>query len=267
LQLKHARWLILMHQLPPQPDYFRVKVWRRLRAIGAAPLKNSVYVLPNTPEAREDFEWLSREIVAGNGEATLCEANMISGTTDREVELLIAHSAKDKSSQADLGERTVPVARKRPRGATWVTRTNVHVDRIASAWLIRRFIDPKARFKFVAPVGYRAKKGELRFDMFDAEYTHVGALCTFEVLMEAFRLADDDALRAVADLVHDIDCKDDSFGREETRQTDDELKRIYALNSSDYARLDVGGMLFESLYAMFGGDVALFSLNDAKLRG
>src|SRR5687768_17106972 len=134
------RWLILMHQLPPQPDYFRVKVWRRLRSIGAVSLKNSVYLLPNTPEAREDFEWLLREISAGQGEATLCEANLLAGITDKEAEMLIAAAAKEgDSSQADPSRRAVPVASVRPRGATWVTRRNVHVDRISSAWLIRRF--------------------------------------------------------------------------------------------------------------------------------
>ena len=250
---KHPRWLILMHQLPPQPDYFRVKIWRRLRAVGAAQLKNSVYVLPNTPEAREDFEWLSREIVAGKGEATLCEANMISGTTDKEVQLLIAHSTKDKSSQADRSRRTMPVVRSRPSGATWVTRRNIHVDRIGSAWLIRRFIDPKAKFKFVDASGYRGKGGELRFDMFDAEFTHVGPACTFEVLVQAFGLQRDQALRAVGEIVHDIDFKDDTFGREETREAAEELSRLYSGHASDVARLDVGGALFENLYAMFGG--------------
>jgi hypothetical protein len=252
---KRPRWLILMHQLPPQPDYFRVKIWRRLRAVGAAQLKNSVYVLPNTPEAREDFEWLSREIMAGKGEATLCEANMIAGTTDKEVELLIAHSTKDRSSQADRSRRSVPVVKSRPRGATWVTRRNVHVDRIASAWLIRRFIDPRSKFKFVAAAGYRKKKSELRFDMFDAEFTHVGASCTFEVLVRAFGLQRDPALRAVSEIVHDIDFKDDAFGREESREVAEELSRIYASHTSDVARLDVGGALFENLYAMFGGQL------------
>jgi hypothetical protein len=178
---------------------------------------------------------------------------MISGTTDKEVELLISHSTKDRSSQADRVRRRIPIVRSRPRGATWVTRRNVHVDRIASAWLIRRFIDAKAKFKFVEPVGYRRKSSELRFDMFDAEFTHVGASCTFEVLVQAFGLQRDEALRAVGEIVHDIDCKDDTFAREETKQTADELSRIYAGNPSDVARLDVGGMLFENLYAMFGG--------------
>jgi hypothetical protein len=234
-----------------------VKVWRRLRSIGAVSLKNSVYLLPNTPEAREDFEWLLREIAAGKGEATLCEANLLAGITDKEAEMLITAAAKeDKSSQADPSKRrAIPVARVRPRGATWVTRRNVHVDRISSAWLIRQFIDPRARFKFVQAEGYRAEKGELRFDMFDAEFTHVGASCTFEVLIRAFGLQRDRALRAIAEVVHDIDCKDDSYLRDETPETARALADLYSREPSDEARLDAGGFLFENLYAMFGGKI------------
>ena len=73
------------------------------------------------------------------------------------------------------------------------------------------------------------------------------------MLLSAFGLGSDEALRAVGEIVHDIDYKDDLFGREETRDTAVELNRIYARNASDYARLDEGAMLFESLYAMFGG--------------
>lgn len=69
------------------------------------------------------------------------------------------------------------------RGRVWVTRTGVHVDRIASAWLVKRFIDPEATFKFVPAKGYVPEPGELRFDMFDAEFTHEGDRCTFEVLV------------------------------------------------------------------------------------
>ncbi|MDC0685371.1 chromate resistance protein [Sorangium sp. wiwo2] len=69
------------------------------------------------------------------------------------------------------------------RGRTWVTRKNIHVDRIASAWIIRRFLDPEACFKFVSGKGYSPEPGELRFDMFEAEFTHEGDRCTFEVLL------------------------------------------------------------------------------------
>src|SRR5262249_52819736 len=90
------------------------------------------------------------------------------------------------------------------RGRTWVTRRGVHVDRMASAWLIRRFVDPGARFKFVPAKGYKPEKGELRFDMFEAEFTHEGDRCTFEVLIERFLLADP-ALGPIGAVVHDID--------------------------------------------------------------
>ena len=63
-----GHWLLLIHQLPPKPDYFRVKIWRRLQAIGAVAIKNSVYVLPFNDEAMEDFQWLRREITAGGGD-------------------------------------------------------------------------------------------------------------------------------------------------------------------------------------------------------
>src|SRR6185312_4139949 len=89
-------------------------------------------------------------------------------------------------------------------GRTWVTRKGIHVDRMASAWLIRRFIDPAAQFKWEAPKGYVPKDGELRFDMFEAEFTHVGNLCSFEVLLQ--RTAHKDpALQTIAEIVHDID--------------------------------------------------------------
>ena len=75
-----------------------------------------------------------------------------------------------------------------------MTRAGVHVDRIACAWLIRRFIDPEARFKFVPGKGYAPQPGELRFDMFEGEFTHEGDRCTFEVLLARAGL-DDPALQ------------------------------------------------------------------------
>src|SRR5215831_18759024 len=66
------------------------------------------------------------------------------------------------------------------QGRVWVTRTGVHVDRIACAWMIRKFIDADAGFKFVPPKGYVPEKNELRFDMFEAEFTHEGDRCSFE---------------------------------------------------------------------------------------
>ena len=96
------------------------------------------------------------------------------------------------------------------RGRTWVTRRGIQVDRIASAWLIRRFIDPEANFKFVTAKGYQSQAGELRFDMFDGEFTHEGDRCSFEVLQDRLGLADP-ALKPIAEIIHDLDMKDSKY--------------------------------------------------------
>src|ERR1041385_6433804 len=81
-----TRWLLLIHQIPPKPDYFRVKIWRRLQRLGAVPIKNSVYVLPRNEQTQEDFQWLVREISEGGGEASVCEARFVDGLADDEIE-------------------------------------------------------------------------------------------------------------------------------------------------------------------------------------
>ena len=136
------------------------------------------------------------------------------------------------------------------RGRTWVTRQGVYVDRIASAWLIRRFIDPEARFKFVSAKGYTPAPGELRFDMFEAEFTHQGDRCTFEVLLERAGL-DDPALRAIAEIVHDIDLKDAKFGRDEAAGIASLIAGIARAHPNDEERLAQGVAVFENLYASF----------------
>src|SRR6059058_3671304 len=83
-----GRWLLLIHQIPPKPDYFRVKVWRRLQRLGAVAIKNSVYVLPKNEQTQEDFQWVLREIVEGGGDASLCEARFVEGLSDDQVEAL-----------------------------------------------------------------------------------------------------------------------------------------------------------------------------------
>ena len=83
-----SRWLLLIHQIPPKPDYLRVKIWRRLQRLGSVPVKNSVYVLPKSEQAQEDFQWVLREVIESGGDASLCEARFVDGLTDNEVEEL-----------------------------------------------------------------------------------------------------------------------------------------------------------------------------------
>ena len=136
------------------------------------------------------------------------------------------------------------------RGRSWVTRVGIHVDRIASAWLIRRFIDPDATFKFVAARGYVPQPGELRFDMFEAEYSHEGDMCTFEVLCERFEL-EVPGTRAIAELVHDIDLKDKKFGRLEAPGLAAQIAGISMLHREDETRLLRGSESFDELLTYF----------------
>jgi hypothetical protein len=316
-----TRWLLLIHQIPPKPNYLRVKIGRRLQRLGATAIKNSVYVLPRSDQAYEDFEWVTREIKESGGEASVCEARFVEGLSDDQIEALF-----DAAREADYAEileearslQTSLKRRKKPdeelryqvesgvvrlrkrladvvaldffganggqaaeallssleqqlresiaavvpetekpdtaadqvRGRSWVTRKGVHVDRMASAWLIQRFIDPEARFKFVPGRGHQPVPGELHFDMFEAEYTHEGDRCTFEVLLKRFGLKEP-ALKPIAEIVHDIDLKDSKFARPEALGLDRLIAGICMATKDDESRLAQGRALFDGLYEYF----------------
>jgi hypothetical protein len=309
------RWLLLIHQIPPKPNYLRVKIGRRLQRLGAVAIKNSVYALPSSDQAQEDLQWVLREIVDSGGEGSICESRFVDGLTDTQVEALFnaardadyeavlkeARAAGEGRGEADadasalaarlrrrlaavaaidffgastrfgaesavaaIEERVRAMSTREPQaatssptshidvsgGRTWVTRRGIHVDRMASAWLVRRFIDPAARFKFVSGKGYEPDPGELRFDMFEAEFTHSGDCCTFEVLLTEFSLSDP-ALRPIAEIVHDIDLKEDKFGREETRGIDRLIAGIAMTHREDEMRLSRAAAVFDDLYEYF----------------
>ena len=241
---RKRRWLLLIHQLPPEPAYIRVKVRRRLHKLGAVALKSSVYVLPESDQHLEDFQWLASEIVGDGGEATICSASFIAGTSDRDIDLLLAGAEQPTA-------RAVPLPALPPTGTVWVTRGNVFVDRMASAWLIRRFIDPSARFKFVSRRGARPRRGEVRFDMYGGEFTHQGDRCTFEMLLERFQLGGSRALRTIGEIVHDLDLKDEKFRRPETPGVLAVLQGIVASVPRDADRLARAAAMFDGLHDRF----------------
>ena len=138
----------------------------------------------------------------------------------------------------------------RLRGITWVTRKNLFVDRLACGWLIRRFIDQEAVFKFVRGPHYTLQPGELRFDLFDGEFTHEGDRCTFEVMIARCQLRDR-GLVPLAEIVHDIDLKDDKFNRRETDGFRALLTGLVSSHPDDDQRLEEGIRLFENLYTYF----------------
>ena len=131
----------------------------------------------------------------------------------------------------------------------WVTRRSIHIDRIASAWLIRRFVDPRARFRFVDSKE-PPRRGELRFDMVGGDFSHEGDRCTFETLVGRTGLIDR-ALAEVGEIVHDIDLKDDKFGRPEAPGIERLIGGLALANPRDEERLERGLTLFDELYQSF----------------
>lgn len=316
------RWLLLAHQLPSQPSKQRVKVWRRLQAVGAVLLKNSVYVLPNTAESREDFEWLRGEIVADGGEAVVFTADTVDElTTDQVVAAFTAARQEDwhelreraealrEAREAARGEpgaeggpepvgreiRTlrnraaqidridffdapgrdealaaiegvaatalsIPGAPDRPvsdhlpedyRGSRWLTRPRPGIDRTASAWLIRRFIDPDAEFRFADHVS--ADEDAIPFDMFGVEFGHRGESCTFETLLEVFGL-EEPALARIARIVHDLDLRHNTSTDAEAATLGRVVAGMREAIPEDAELLDRGMGIFEALYRSFRRD-------------
>ncbi len=141
-------------------------------------------------------------------------------------------------------------------GRIWVTRRGIKVDRMASAWLVLRFVDPRSRFRFIDPKSAAKRAGEIGFDMVGGEFTHDGERCTFETLLARLGF-DDAALRAIAEIVHDVDLKDGKFGRPDTQGVQRLIQGIVERHPDDTERLSRGCALFDDLYASFGGKATL----------
>src|SRR5262249_28625708 len=171
------------------------------------------------------------------------------GAAGREIaEGLVSDLEQQATSRSAPALRTPRLADL--RGRTWVTRKGVHIDRIASVWLVRRFVDEQATFKFVPARGYRPEPGEVRFGMVQADFTHDGDRCTFEVLVTPLAL-DDAALEPIAQIVHDIDLKDEKFGRPEAIGIDHLIAGIAMAHREDEERLARGAAVFDDLPEYF----------------
>ena len=325
-------WILLIHQLPPKPTNLRVRIWRKLQKLGAVAIKNSVYLLPATEKAHEDFQWLKQEIESTGGEASVFKAASVEGATDEEIiaafrkarddefgaiaaefdgltgaireqargkhlsagrlsaheteidklhaeleriaandffaaagrvvafaayercqkELRAVHGPKAKPSSSKTADGKLDVAKY--QGRRWLTRRNLHIDRLASAWLIKQFIDKRPRFYFVAdgePI-----EGAIPFDMFGAEFTHQGEDCTFETMLKRFGLTENRGLREIAEIVHDIDLKDDKFHRLEAAGLNAIIDGLSNVLRDDRKLLQQTTVLFDALHALLSKDAA-----------
>jgi hypothetical protein len=313
------RWLLFVHQLPSDPSNLRVRTWRRLQQLGAIPIKQAVYVLPDTAAAREDFEWLKTEVSAAGGSASVFAAESVDSWSDdalveefrksgqdayaalaHDVEQVVKRTGRTKTSRgtrAPALPRLLNILRERLtaidavdffgsagrdrvlglmqqlegrtrgggstqpsgakgsgdrtayRGRIWVTRPRPGVDRMSSAWLIRRFIDRDARFGFAAD-RESVPEQTVPFDMFGVDFSHQGEGCTFETLCAVFEIKDP-AVARIAAIVHDLDLKDARFGAPEAATVAAMIEGLQLSNTDDDALLAHGITLFESLYRSF----------------
>ena len=131
------------------------------------------------------------------------------------------------------------------RNRVWVTRPRPGVDRVTSAWLIRKFIDPKAKFAF-APEDKKPAKA-VPFDMYEGGFGHRGEDCTFETLLKVFHIRDK-KVSVMAEVVHDADLFDEKFGRKEGFGIDEVMKGWAQLGLNDQELLKRGMQLAEGLY-------------------
>jgi hypothetical protein len=262
-----AGWLLLVISLPSNRATPRMRVWRALKGLGAAVLRDGVYLLPDSPSAHVAFTQQAAAVKRSGGTAQVLRVDAPAVEQDRQFRALFDRAAdyarilqNARKLKSDLSPRrhaaasrsmkqlrreyesihatdyfpgpaalqagellaevemalTAPgepsmqtgcipqLNRKDYRGRTWATRARPWVDRLASAWLIKRFIDPKARivwFKDPKTCPRRA----LGFDFDGAAFTHVGARVTFEVLLASFALEGDKGLERLGQLVHYLD--------------------------------------------------------------
>lgn len=310
------RWLTLLLSLPPTPTRHRVGIWRKLKRIGALKLRGAAWILPETPETTELFQWLIQEVRTFRGEATLLRVDRIETMRDEELKALfhkeraaeyevVGRGCNEIVSQLGRQRRLQPAAleplkgrlealkreldriraidyldspagrraaglwetaskrlraaEQRPRpagsrhhavpppGSTWVTRPRPHIDRIASAWLIKRFIDPEAKFGFADEADV-AKKG-IPFDVLGAEYGHHGEDCTFETLLKRAGLKDR-RLKVIAEIVHEADLHDAKFARPEARGVDLAVRGLATTIQEDEELLERGMVVFDGLYGV-----------------
>ncbi|TKB23723.1 chromate resistance protein [Desulfopila sp. IMCC35006] len=309
-------WIIFSYTVPASDARARMRIWRRVTAIGAVQLKTGLQILPYRDDLQEQVSWLIREVNNLGGEAVAVQCEKVEAVTNQQIEQLFqaqvdpeftsiqeeARSLIDfmenrvnETSNKELfaalqklrkrceavrerdffpsgaagktlsvldsiseqlrypAKKTIPAMQLDPNdfsGRIWVTRARPYIDRLGSAWLIKKFIDLDAQFLFLQTGEMPdLDRDQLPFDMAVGDFTHQGELITFEVLIRDFSLKDP-ALDRISELVRCIDIQ------EETLPDDAALLKtiidgLVATGQDDHQLLKQANLLFDSLYAGF----------------
>ena len=305
--MSNKKWFFFSFSVPSRLQGFRVKIWRRLNALGAVQIKNSIYVLPASEQSQEQLTWMGKETDEQGGESLIIANGNLLNIADSQVAAAFTRT-RDEDYRA-LGEEILSVVaepdsqerlaalrklEKRleairaidffPSGKgaalqklldeaqrahavpptvipqanaqcyrqkTWITRANPYVDRLASFWLIKRFIDPAPRIVFLqeseaVPIG----PDVVSFDMPQADFTHVGGLITFEVLADAFGLAEQVPQR-MREVIKAIDLEELDAAPAETPGIKRMLDGLVAANEDDHVRTEQALTFFDTLLASY----------------
>ena len=302
---------ILIATLPTQPSAVRLRVWRALKALGCAALRDGAYVLPLAHA--QELDALAQEVRQHGGAASVLALAPRDAAQEAELVAQFDRSAAfatwqegARSSLAELPQLRETEARRRARqvsdalaalqridyypgtasaqaqaelaqlqhavdqrfsrgepqavagalpalkrtsfqGKCWATRARPWVDRLASAWLIRRFIDPRARFAWLDD-GLQLPRGAIGFDFDGARFTHVGHRVTFEVLVASFGLGADPALQPIAAAVHFLDAG--GIPVAQAAGLEAVLAGLRELHTDDDRLAEAAGAIFDALYAL-----------------
>lgn len=305
--MNNKNWLFFSFSVPSRLQGFRVKIWRKLNALGAVQIKNTVYVLPASEHTQEQLIWMGKEADEQGGESLVIANGNLLNMADaqiaavftkardddylalgEEIRAVVADpdsperlaalrkvekkleairgidffpSGKGASLQKLLDEAqrghaeplpVIPPAHAQSyRQKTWVTRANPYVDRLASFWLVKRFIDPAPRIEFLQE-GQAVPGGPdvVSFDMAQADFTHVGGRITFEVLVEAFGLGAQVPPR-MREVIKAIDLEEQDTAPVETPGVKRMLDGLVAAHADDHVRTEQALAFFDTLFASY----------------
>jgi len=305
--MNNKKWFFFSFSVPSTLQGFRVKIWRKLNALGAVQIKNSIYVLPANEQMQEHLTWMGKETEEQGGESlviangnllNIADAHIVAAFTRARDEDYLALGEEIRAALADPDLQELPAVLRKlekrlevlraidffpsgkgaglqkmlddacnsldaPRPAipaadaqsyrqkTWVTRANPYVDRLASFWLVKRFIDPAASIMLLQDADAVPSGSDIvSFDMAHADFTHVGGLITFEVIAEAFALTTR-IPQKMREVIKAIDLEDLDAAPVETPGVWRMLDGLVAANADDHARIEQAFVFFDTLLASY----------------
>lgn len=235
---KDTTWHLLIATLPTKPAAARMRLWRGAKAAGCAALRDGAWLLPAS--GARTLARLAENVVAAGGSAEVLTVVTENEQTTR-FAALFDRDGEPRAGTAEIRR----LATADFSGRTWATRKHLWVDRMASAWLIKRFIDRKAKFLWLDNPK-KCPKTALGFDFDGASFTHVGSRVSFEVLAASFGLDQDPALARIATIVHYLDVGGAPVP--EAAGIETVLSGLRAAATDDDKLLAESGRVFDGLY-------------------